>query len=230
MRSRKLIRTDGLVDVLENFCVLFEELDSTCILGDAITQNLCVFLVGHFQSEKTSVLYYLSNTKTNYFYVHSSKLLDGFLSSKKNKNLECMIDEIRELTKLISNKSIGIKSIIYTGTYSIVAMLKDGISQIRKFIWKESKSESLSHASKLLEPEPISSPLNFAKIIQASDFTREQHMLFFKDIQEDRDIRINEDVLNDIYNITNSYSSLKKLLVSLYIEYSVNEKFLEFDK
>jgi hypothetical protein len=233
MRPRKFVKTDGPVDVSENFCVPFGELDSTRILENTIAQNLCALLVGHFQSGKTSVLHYLSNTKANYFYVHSSKLLDGFLSglckllslnqcsncasfcdalenkykekivilinefdrflfnSKKNKNLECMIDEIRELTKLISDKSIGIKSIVYTDTYSIVAMLKDDISQIRKVIesasqesigslsgddnlfGEESESKSLSYTSSLLEPEPIPSPLNSAKTIQASDFTRD---------------------------------------------------------
>jgi hypothetical protein len=284
------VRTDGPVDVSENFCVPFEKLDSTCILEDTIAQNLCALLVGHFQSGKTSVLHYLSNSKANYFYVHSSKLLNGFLSglckqlslnqcssyasfcdalenkykekivilidefdrflfnSKKNKNLECMINEIRELTKLINDKSIGIKSIVYTGTYSIVAMLKDSVPQIRKVIEsasqesidslsgggslfeEESKSESLSHASSLLEPEPIPSPLNSAKTIQASDFTRDQHISFFKDIQEDRDIKINEDILNDIYSVTNGYAGLEGLLASLCMEYSVNEKSLEFDK
>lgn len=221
MRPRKLVRTDGPVNVSENFCVPFWKLDSTRILKDAIAQNLCALLVGHFQSGKTSVLHYLSNTKANYFYVHSSKLLNGFLSglckqlslnqcpscasfcdalenkyeekivilidefdrflfnSKKNKNFECMIDEIRELTKLINDKSIGIKSIVYTGTYSIVAMLKNGISQIiesasqksidslssgNSIFGEENKSES---ASSLLKPEPIPSPLNFAKTIQA---------------------------------------------------------------
>jgi hypothetical protein len=55
-------------------------------------------------------------------------------------------------------------------------------------------------------------------------------MSFFKDIQEDRDIRINEDILNDIYSVTNGYASLKGLLASLCMEYSINEKSLEFDK
>ncbi|POG62128.1 hypothetical protein GLOIN_2v1785738 [Rhizophagus irregularis DAOM 181602=DAOM 197198] len=165
---------------------------------------------------------------------------DRFLfNSKKNKNIEHAIDEIRELTKLISDRSIGIKSIVYTGTYSIVAMLKESVPQIRKVIETPSQEsidslsedESLSHDSKcLLEPQPIPSPLNSAKAIQASDFTKDQHMLFFNDIQKDRHIKLSEEVLDDIYSITNGYAGLEGLLASLCMEYSANEKTLEFDK
>jgi hypothetical protein len=170
---------------------------------------LYALLVRHFQSGKTSVLQYLRNTKANYFYVHSSALVDGLLSglcnllssnqcsncamfykaiknkykkkivilidkfdrflfnSKKNKNIEYVIDEIREFIKFIGDKLIGIKSIVYTGTYSIVTMLKDGVPQIRKVIKISSqesigsllsllKDESLLHNTKcLLEPQPI---------------------------------------------------------------------------
>ncbi|RGB24228.1 hypothetical protein C1646_676527 [Rhizophagus diaphanus] len=186
MRAHKLVRTDGPVDVSENFYVPFRELSSTRSLEDVIDQNLCALLVGHFQSGKTSVLHYLCDTKANYFYVHSSVLACGFLlglsnslslkqctscgnlckeikdkykekivipidefdqflfNSKKNKNIENTIDEISELNKLISDRSIGIKSIVYTGTYSIVAMLKDGVPQNRKVIDTLSQ-ESLSH-------------------------------------------------------------------------------------
>ncbi|PKY42820.1 hypothetical protein RhiirA4_456696 [Rhizophagus irregularis] len=268
-RAHKLVRTDGPVDVSENFYVPFRELSSTRSLEDVIDQNLCALLVGHFQSGKTSVLHYLRDTKANYFYVHSSVLTCGFLlglsdslslkqctscdslckeikdkykekivilidefdqflfNSKKNKNIENAIDEISELTKLISDRSIGIKSIVYTGTYSIVAMLKDGVPQIRKVIETPSQ-ESLSHDSKfLLETQP--SPFS-AKAIQASDFTKDQHMVFFSDIQKDRNIKLSEEVLDDIYSITNGNAGLEGLLVLLCMEYSANEKTLEFDK
>ncbi|PKY60314.1 hypothetical protein RhiirA4_483884 [Rhizophagus irregularis] len=83
------------------------------------------------------------------------------------------------------------------------------------------------------------------KTIQASDFTKDQHIFFFKDIPEDRYIvhphyseshgleikirykrvnctRLSKEVLDDIYSITNGYAALEGLLASCWHNYAWN--------
>jgi hypothetical protein len=67
------VKTEGPVDVSRNFDVPLE------ILEEAIDEKVCVLLVGHFQSGKSSTLHYLHGIKNNYFYIQSSKLAIGFL-------------------------------------------------------------------------------------------------------------------------------------------------------
>src|SRR5579871_5963800 len=76
---RKLVKTEGPVDITRNFYVPFNILESTYKLEEAINEKVCVLLVGHFQSGKSSTLHYLSDTKENYFYIQSSTLVNGFL-------------------------------------------------------------------------------------------------------------------------------------------------------
>jgi hypothetical protein len=75
----------------------------------------------------------------------------------------------------------------------------------------------------------VPSPLNSVKIIEASDFTKEQHVQFFHDIQENLNLRFNEKVVDDIYSRTNGHTGLEGLLASLCIQYCSNEETLEFN-
>ncbi|CAG8560971.1 3092_t:CDS:2 [Funneliformis mosseae] len=61
-----------------------------------------------------------------------------------------------------------------------------------------------------------------------SDFTKEQHVTFFYDIQENRNLHFNEKVVDDIYGCTNGYTGLEGLFASLCIEYASNGKTLDF--
>ncbi|CAG8743895.1 17290_t:CDS:2, partial [Funneliformis caledonium] len=71
--------------------------------------------------------------------------------------------------------------------------------------------------------------LNSAKIIEVSDFTKEQHVTFFYNIQENRNLHFNEKVVvDDIYSCTNGYARLEDLFASLCIEYASNGKTLDF--
>jgi hypothetical protein len=72
------VRKEGPVNVLINFYVPIDVLESTCKLKEAIDENVCVLLVGHFQSGKSSTLHYLNGINENYFYIQSSKLAIGF--------------------------------------------------------------------------------------------------------------------------------------------------------
>ena len=81
---RRLVKTEGPVDVTKNFYVPFNILEATYKLEEAINEKVCVLLVGHFQSGKSSTLHYLSDTKENYFYIQASKLANGFLQGLCN--------------------------------------------------------------------------------------------------------------------------------------------------
>ncbi|CAB4373215.1 unnamed protein product [Rhizophagus irregularis] len=281
-RVRKLVKTEGPVDVTKNFYVPFDILESTYKLEEAINEKVCVLLVGHFQSGKSSTLHYLSDTNKNYFYIQSSKLANGFLHGlcarlslnlcnnidefdreiiqlykeqivimidefdrfllNQDKSPEGTIDQMRELIKLVNDRGAeGIKSIVFAGSFAISTMLEDGSSQVKKVI--EISSQESSQELSLLEdsllekptqsclqkPEGVPSPLNSAKIIEASDFTKEQHIQFYNDIQENLNLRFNEKVVDDIYSLTNGYAGLEGLLASLCIQYGSNEETLEFN-
>ncbi|CAG8534947.1 11785_t:CDS:2, partial [Ambispora gerdemannii] len=264
----------GPVDVSKNFYVPFEMLYSTQKLDEAIDEKVCVLLVGHFQSGKTSILHYLSDNKKNHFYIQSSMLTDGFLhglckrlslnlcSSIIDLNYEILknykggeivilidefdrfllnskdtgdtIDQMKELTKCVNDRGIeGIKSIVFAGSFSITTMLEDGLSQIKKVVRMSSQKDSLSQKKQTRECLEklvgVPSSLNSAKTIEASDFTKEQHVLFYHDIQENRNLHFSEEVMDDIFGLTNGYAGLEGLLASLCIEYASNEEILDFN-
>ncbi|CAB4480714.1 unnamed protein product [Rhizophagus irregularis] len=284
-RMRKLVKTEGPVDITKNFYVPFDILESTYKLEEAINEKVCVLLVGHFQSGKSSTLHYLSGTKENYFYIQASMLANGFLHGlcdqlslnlcnnisefdreivqlykkqivimidefdrfllNQNKSPVDTIDQMRELIKLVNDRGArGIKSVIFAGSFAITTILEDGSHQVKKVIEISSQESSQElpqdnllddsllgkpTQSCLQKPEGVPSPLNSAKIIEASDFTKEQHIQFYYDIQENLNLRFNEKVVDDIYSLTNGYAGLEGLLASLCIQYGSNEETLEFN-
>ncbi|PKY42754.1 hypothetical protein RhiirA4_456608 [Rhizophagus irregularis] len=123
------------------------------------------------------------------------------------------IDQMRELTKLVNDRSAeGIKSIVFAGSFLITTIFKGRNLKIKRVI----------------EPVGVSTPLNSTRIIEASDFTKEQHIKFFHNIQVNRNLYFSEKVVDDIYSRTNGYAGLEGLLASLCIEYTSNEKALDF--
>ncbi|CAB4478681.1 unnamed protein product [Rhizophagus irregularis] len=284
-RMRKLVKTEGPVDITKNFYVPFDILESTYKLEEAINEKVCVLLVGHFQSGKSSTLHYLSGTKENYFYIQASMLANGFLHGlcdqlslnlcnnisefdreivqlykkqivimidefdrfllNQNKSPVDTIDQMRELIKLVNDRGArGIKSVVFAGSFAITTILEDGSHQVKKVIEISSQESSQElpqdnllddsllrkpTQSCLQKPEGVPSPLNSAKIIEASDFTKEQHIQFYYDIQENLNLRFNEKVVDDIYSLTNGYAGLEGLLASLCIQYGSNEETLEFN-
>ncbi|POG61897.1 hypothetical protein GLOIN_2v1700674 [Rhizophagus irregularis DAOM 181602=DAOM 197198] len=284
-RMRKLVKTEGPVDITKNFYVPFDILESTYKLEEAINEKVCVLLVGHFQSGKSSTLHYLSGTKENYFYIQASMLANGFLNGlcdqlslnlcnnisefdreivqlykkqivimidefdrfllNQNKSPVDTIDQMRELIKLVNDRGErGIKSVIFAGSFAITTILENGSHQVKKVIEISSQESSQElpqdnllddsllrkqTQSCLQKPEGVPSPLNSAKIIEASDFTKEQHIQFYYDIQENLNLRFNEKVVDDIYSLTNGYAGLEGLLASLCIQYGSNEETLEFN-
>jgi hypothetical protein len=104
-----------------------------------------------------------------------------FYHSDKYQNT---VDQLTSLCKCVNDKGIkDVKSIVFTGSYLIIRLKKDGIT-IRT-----------SQENELLV---ILSPLNSAKIIHTSDFNREQHMSFFEDIQVNKNIKLSKEVLDDV--------------------------------
>ncbi|CAG8695948.1 21145_t:CDS:2, partial [Racocetra persica] len=150
---------------------------------------------------------------------------DRFLISCKDAENE--IDQITTLAKCINDGGMeGIKSIVFAGSFSITVVLGDRIPQTKQSIrisQNEQANEYFQH------PRGVLSSLNSAKTIEASDFTKEQHMLFYRNIQEDRNVHFSEEVVDDIFSITNGYAGLEGLLASLCIEYASNEQILDFN-
>ncbi|CAB4495658.1 unnamed protein product [Rhizophagus irregularis] len=198
-RMRKLVKTEGPVDITKNFYVPFDILESTYKLEEAINEKVPVDT----------------------------------------------IDQTRELIKLINDRGArGIKSVVFAGSFAITTILEDGSHQVKKVIEISSQESSQElpqdnllddsllgkpTQSCLQKPEGVPSPLNSAKIIEASDFTKEQHIQFYYDIQENLNLCFNEKVVDDIYSLTNGYAGLEGLLASLCIQYGSNEETLEFN-
>ena len=107
------MKTEGPVDVTKNFYVPFDILESTYKLEEAINEKVCVLLVGHFQSGKSSTLHYLKSTKENYFYIQASMLANGFLHGlcyQLSLNLCNNIDEFdHEIIQLYKEQIIQLK-------------------------------------------------------------------------------------------------------------------------
>jgi hypothetical protein len=81
------MKTEGPVDIAINFCVPFNKLDSTHELEEFISQHMCVLFVGHFQSKKISTQHFLSNNRTNHFYIHSETIVKNKFLHGICKNL-----------------------------------------------------------------------------------------------------------------------------------------------
>ncbi|CAG8733324.1 1816_t:CDS:2, partial [Dentiscutata erythropus] len=250
IKKRKIVKTEGPIDVSENFYVPFEMFDSTQKLVEAINLRVCVLLVGHFQCGKTSTLRYLRDSNKNHFYVHSTMLLkDGFLRGvckelslnlcdnvsdlnyeilKKYKEevvilidecdrflVSCKdadneIDQIKTLAKCVNDGGVkGIKSIVFAGSFSITTTLIDGIPQIEQIIRISQNEQAHGY---FRHPRGIPSPLNSEKTIEASDFTKEQHLLFYHDIQADRNVHFSEEVVDDIFSLTNGHAGLEEFI------------------
>ncbi|RIA88334.1 hypothetical protein C1645_739472 [Glomus cerebriforme] len=82
------------------------------------------------------------------------------------------------------------------------------------------QDDGSSHEKKnkkyLQEPQVIPSPLNSAEVIEASDFTEEQHKAFFKEIQENSGFNISEEVITDIFGISNGYAGLESAYIIIH--------------
>ena len=114
------------------------------------------------------------------------------------------IDKLRDLIKLINDRDTkGIKSIVFAGSFGMITMLENGDLKIKRVIEvlaqelsQESQHKKQPH-SRLQQPVGIfPSPLNSVRIIEASDFTKEQHIKFFHDIQVDRNLDFSEKVVD----------------------------------
>jgi hypothetical protein len=135
------------------------------------------------------------------------------------------IDQIREPIKLVNDRGAeGIKSIVFAGSFSITTMLEDRNLKIKGVIEVSSQESTQELSQELSQESPqdkkqthfclqklagVLSPLNSVKIIEASDFTKEQHVKFFHDIQMDRNFHISDKVIDDIYSRTNDYTGLE---------------------
>lgn len=73
------MKTKGFVDIAKNFYVPLEVLESTRELEEAINENVCVLLVGHFQSGKLSTLLFEKYQKELFLYT-IIKVSNGILS------------------------------------------------------------------------------------------------------------------------------------------------------
>ncbi|CAI2189323.1 12522_t:CDS:2 [Funneliformis geosporum] len=211
-RARKLVKTEGPVDVLRNFYVSFNVLESTCKPEEAINEHVCVFLVGHFQSGKSSTLHYFNGIKENYIYIHSSKLAIGFLYGLYDCLSLDLCNNINDFDYKIGAE--GIKLIVFAGSFSISTMIEDRNLQIKSVIemsshellQKSSQEFSLKEKqihSCLQKPVEVPSPLNSSKSLRRQILTKGN-------------------------THTNGYAGLEGLFASLCIEYASDEKSLDF--
>ncbi|RGB42419.1 hypothetical protein C1646_809964 [Rhizophagus diaphanus] len=264
-RVRKLVKTEGPVDITKNFYVPLEVLESTLKLETAIDEKVCVLLVGHFQSGKSSTLHYLKNNRKNHFYIQSSRLSKGFLRGLCDLLSLDLCDDIIDFDKKIAEKYEEEKIVIMIdefdrfllhvhrqndafyqidNSFGMITMLEDGDLKIKKVIEMSSQESTEESSQKLSEElsqhkkqphsclqKPVGilpSPLNSTRIIEASDFTKEQHIKFFHDIKVERNLSFSEKVVDDIYSRTDGYAGLEGLLASLCIEYAGNMVVLDF--
>jgi len=98
------------------------------VLTDGFLIGLCDLLFLNSCSSCTSLHKEIKNKYKEKIVILIDEFDQFLFNSKKNKSIEDAIDQIRELTKLIDDKLIGIKSIVYAGTYSIVTILKYSVS------------------------------------------------------------------------------------------------------
>ncbi|RUS29542.1 LOW QUALITY PROTEIN: hypothetical protein BC938DRAFT_480537 [Jimgerdemannia flammicorona] len=205
----KTVNIHGPVEVQKHFIVPFERLASYNKLLDAIQEKKCPLLVGHFQSGKTSTLKHLSQQGSNWIYFSSSTLSEqrqGLLDDickalsvgrcdhlkQLNDNLPVILlfDEfdsyllhpnvadingslrlLQELVKSVSDQELNmIQSVVCAGSFAL-SQLTNMLSSTAP-VTMESNSQSLDFVA-------VPSPWNASDVIEASDFTIENHWRFF---------------------------------------------------
>ncbi|RUP50724.1 hypothetical protein BC936DRAFT_137911 [Jimgerdemannia flammicorona] len=247
-RRSKIVKTSGPVRPDEHFIVPFEKLDSYVNLVEAIENGQCPLFVGHFQSGKTSTLKYLCETNNNWFYISASILgeqRDAFLSSlckALSLSLQCkdfgdlnsmlgisyeepvvlMLDELdayllrpnitegmdalKELVKCVSDGGMSmIQSVVCAGTFSF--------SQL---------TENRLRDTQVQDTKFMPSPWNSSCVIEASDFTKENHRQFFHAIEIGKGLEFDVDVVDDIFSRTGGYAGFEGLFAAKCTEWTVN--------
>ncbi|CAG8626939.1 907_t:CDS:1, partial [Paraglomus occultum] len=144
--------------------------------------------------------------------------------------LDAALNQLKVLTKAVGDRLAlpGIKSIVCAGSFALTTLIRMDAPQVKMVIGNQcSLSGDNIQEPSLQSPSGVPSPWNATSIVEASDFTMDQHIKLFNDIQTTYSMNFDKEVVDDVYSRTDGYPGLEGLLASLCIEFASTEHHLD---